>query len=69
MARSDTKHPDPPGIEDILLSAIWSRLEELEYLATKANAVNNAAQIVTLAGELRTLARALELVQPAKPPL
>lgn len=57
------------GMDDVLLSAIWSRLEKAEHLATGADAVNNTAHIAALADEVRILARALELIRPTEPAL
>lgn len=69
MAGSDAEHSHHQGMDDILLSAIWSRLEEAEHLATGADAVNNMTHIASLAGEVRILARALELIRPTEPAL
>lgn len=69
MAESDVEHPHHQGMDDVLLAAIWSRLEEAEHLATRADAVNNMALIAILAGEVRILARALELIRPTEPAL
>lgn len=69
MAESDVEHPHHQSMDDVLLSAIWSRLEEAEHLATRADAVNNTARIATLADKARILARALELIRPTEPAL
>ena len=66
---ADVEHPHHQRMDDVLLSAIWSRLEEAEYLATGADAMNNTTHIATLAGEVRILARALELIRPTEPAL
>ena len=69
MAKTDGEHPHHQGMDDVLLSAIWSRLQEAERLATSADAMDNMAHIGALAGEVCILARTLELIRPTKPAL
>lgn len=63
------EHPHHQRMMTSYLPAIWSRLEEAEHLATGADAMNNTAHIATLAGEVRILARAPELIRPTNPTL
>jgi len=63
MIESEDENPRPRHLEDIMLSAIWTRLEQAGDLAMASNVMDALPDVAALADEAAILARALELLR------
>ncbi len=63
MTESEDDDPRPRHLEDMMLSAIWTRLEQAGDLATASDVMAALPDVAALADETAILARALELLR------
>ena len=63
MTESEDDDPRPRHLEDMMLSAIWTRLEQAGDLATASDVMDALPDVAALADETAILARALELLR------
>lgn len=63
MTESEDENPRPRHAEDLMLSAIWTRLEQAGDLATASDVMNALPDVAALADEAALMARALELLR------
>lgn len=63
MNESEDENPRPRHAEDLMLSAIWTRLEQAGDLATASDVMDTLPDMAALADEAAILTRALELLR------
>ncbi|WP_299177988.1 hypothetical protein [uncultured Brevundimonas sp.] len=63
MTESEDQNPRFQHLEDIMLSAIWTRLEQAGDLATASDVMDALPDVAALVDEAALLARALELLR------
>ena len=63
MTESEDENLRPRHLEDIMLSAIWTRLEQAGDLATASDVMDALSRVSAFADEVGVLTRALELLR------
>ena len=63
MTKSEDENPRSRHLEDLMLSAIWTRLEQAGDLATASDVMDALPDVAALADETAILAPALELLR------
>lgn len=66
MTETEDENPRTRHVEDLMLSAIWTRLEQARDLATASDVMDVLPDVAALADEAAILARALELLRRAE---
>ena len=63
MTESEDENPRTQNVEDLMLSAIWTRLEQAVDLATASDVMDALSRVSAFADEVGVLTRALELLR------
>lgn len=63
MTESEDENPRTQHVEDLMLSAIWTRLEQAGDLATASDVMDALSRVSAFADEVGVLTRALELLR------